>query len=86
MPVPSADKKSLSHRLRWLAVGAGVSLLAACGPEPDEAKVVAYAEASLALAKVYAAKGRSEEAAAHYEEVLRGKPIVDRRDHEAARR
>ena len=31
MPVPSADKKSLSHRLRWLAVGTALAIAAIVG-------------------------------------------------------
>ena len=31
MPVPSADKKSLSQRLRWLAVGAALAIAAVVG-------------------------------------------------------
>jgi diguanylate cyclase (GGDEF)-like protein/PAS domain S-box-containing protein len=31
MPVPSADKKSLSHRLRWLAVGTSLAIAAIVG-------------------------------------------------------
>jgi diguanylate cyclase (GGDEF)-like protein/PAS domain S-box-containing protein len=31
MPVPSADKKSLSHRLRWLAVGTALAIAAIAG-------------------------------------------------------
>src|SRR5580658_4852377 len=31
MPVPSADKRSLSHRLRWLAVGTALAIAAIVG-------------------------------------------------------
>ena len=31
MPVPSADKKTLSHRLRWLAVGTALAIAAIVG-------------------------------------------------------
>ena len=31
MPVPSADKKTLSHRLRWLAVGTALAIAAIAG-------------------------------------------------------